>query len=393
MRWHFFLVIFIIIPWIAVLNLFATHFYVKSVSKVQTISLSNPWTLATRNNARLIRLYKKYNLLLNLTAFKTNYLSKKTIIYSCASFCGGWGDRLRGITSVYILALLTNRRFMIDMNYPCDILTVIQPNFVNWTYVKHNKSEKRTRLFINTMPSWQKTYRTSISNMIQSTDFVKTWLPYDDIVIATNSDYMTPALRNSYMLNKTRQLLGRIPVSQATMQTLFALIFELLFKPSVAVRNRVDSVLVNSRHRHLICLHIRIGKNPTNPFDHSFTARANTTKAMIKFIDNYLLNKSSSLVFVAADSGQAVSDILRHYPKSSMTITGPILHIDRFDSQSPTICDGFIKVIADFYLLGECKTSLLSNSGFSSWANRRRENPNEELYYYNEKLEEMRKVN
>ncbi|CAF3902742.1 unnamed protein product, partial [Adineta steineri] len=63
--------------------------------------------------------------------FKTNDLSDNTMIYSCQSFCGGWGDRLRGILSVYILALLTNRHFMIDMNYPCEILKVLQPNVVN----------------------------------------------------------------------------------------------------------------------------------------------------------------------------------------------------------------------------------------------------------------------
>ncbi|CAF4339063.1 unnamed protein product, partial [Rotaria sordida] len=153
-----------------------------------------------------------------------------------------------------------------------------------------------------------------------------------------------------------------------------------------------DSILINSRHRHLICLHIRIGKNPTNPLDVAFTARENTTKSMIDFVDNYLLNKSSSLIFVTSDSSQAVSDILRHYPNSSMSIVGPILHIDRFDRRSPTICDGFVKVIADFYLLGECQTLLLSTSGFSSWANLRRENPNEELYHYNEKLGKIKKL-
>ncbi|CAF0896831.1 unnamed protein product [Rotaria sp. Silwood1] len=392
MRWCSFLTIIIIISWITVLIFVVTHINQKSVFQVQNTSLSKLSTLVNRNNERLAKLYKKYNLLLNLTAFKTNHLSTKTIIYSCASFCGGWGDRLRGITSVYILSLLTNRRFMIDMNYPCDILKVVQPNFVNWTYVKHDKSKNRTRLFINTVPSWQRAYRNNISNLIKSNDFVEAWSSYDDIVIRANSDYMTLALHNTYMLNKTRQLLGQIPVSQATMRSLFALLFELLFKPSVAVRNRVDSILINFHNRHLICLHIRIGKNPANPFDHAFTARVNTTKAMIDFVDNYLLNKSSSLVFVTSDSSQAVSDILRHYPSSSMTITGPILHIDRFDRQSPTICEGFIKVIADFYLLGECQTSLLSNSGFSLWANQRRENPNEELYLYNENLGQMRKV-
>jgi hypothetical protein len=311
------------------------------------------------------------------------------MIYSCQSFCGGWGDRLRGIMSVYVLALLTHRRFMIDMNYPCGIHQGVEPNLVNWTYVKNPGS--KTRLNINTMRSWQTAIRSDTSNMIKSKDFTTAWSSYDDIFISTNADYMGPALRNFHMSNETRRLLGRIPVSQATMQTLFALFFEILFKPSVAVRKRVDYILSATHHRHLICLHIRVGKNPTNPFDHAFTARANTTQAMIDFTDKYISNKSASLVFVTSDSGQAVSDVLHHYPNSSMTIVGPILHIDRFDRRSSTICDGFIKVIADFYLLGECQTSLLSQSGFSAWANRRREKPYEQLYMYNEKSKEIRR--
>jgi hypothetical protein len=193
------------------------------------------------------------------------------------------------------------------------------------------------------------------------------------------------------MFNRTRSLFGRIPLSQATMQILFSLFYELLFKPSIAVCKRVDTILFASWNRPLICLHIRIGKNPTNPFDHKFTARVNTTQAMLNFTDKYLLNKSSSLVFVTSDSGQAVSDVLHHYPSSSMTIVGPILHIDRFDRRSSTVCDGFVKVLADFYMLGECQISLLSHSGFSTWANRRREKPNEELYMYNGKLQQMRR--
>lgn len=389
MQWYFFLIIAINITWLLTLIYFATTFHFESNYLTQKPISRQPWSLFSRNDARLVSLYRKYNFLLNITAFKTNDSSDKTIIYSCRSFCGGWGDRLRGITSVYILALLSDRRFMIDMNYPCDILKVVQPNFINWTYVRHSKSKNRTLLNINTMPSWQTENRKNIANIIASKDFVKAWSIYDDIFISTNSDYMTPALRNLYMLNKTRKLLGQMPTSQATMQTLFALLFELLFKPSASVCLHVDPILAVSYNRYLICFHIRVGKNPTNPFDHAFTARVNTSKTMINFTDNYLLNKSSAIIFVTSDSGQAVSDVLYHYPNSSMTVVGPILHIDRFDRQSSTLCDGFIKVIADFYVLGECQTSLVSNSGFSSWANRRRENPNQELYIYNEKSQKM----
>jgi hypothetical protein len=363
----------------------------KPLTPIQSIISSKPWSLSSRNHIRLGRLYKKYHLLLNFAAFQRNNFSDKTMIYSCQSFCGGWGDRLRGILSVYILSLLTNRHFMIDMNYPCDISKVIEPNFINWTYSIPNKSKNRTRLYINTMGSWKKKFQNEIANTIQSKDFAQIWSSYDDVIISTNSDYMILAFRNSYMSNKTRDLFGQIPRTEMTMQALFAFLFEFLFKPSISVRKRVDTILFASQHRHLICLHIRIGKNPTNPFDHAFKTRGNTTKVMLDFTDHYLLNKSSSLVFVTSDSGQAVSDVLHHYPNSSMTIVGPILHIDRFDRRSSTVCDGFSKVIADFYLLGECQTSLLSNSGFSSWANRRREQPNAELYFYNERSTQMRK--
>jgi len=391
MRWYRILIAIIGMSGVFILFISMTDFIRKPLFQVQTSIASNQWTLLSRNNQRLSKLYKKYGSLLNVTAFKTNDLSDKTMIYSCQSFCGGWGDRLRGILSVYILALLTNRHFMIDMNYPCDILKVIQPNIVNWTYVKSNQSNNRTRLNINTMPSWQKAIRNEIANRIKSQDFVQIWSSYDDIFISTNSDYMTSALRNIFVSNQTRKLLGQLPLSQATMQTLFAFLFELLFTPSISVRNRVDTILATSRHRHLICLHIRIGKNPANPWDYAFKGRENTTETMLDFTDNYLSNKSSPLVFVTSDSGHDIANVLHHYPNSSMTIVGPILHIDRFDRRSSTICDGFIKVLADFYVLGECQTSLLSNSGFSSWANRRRENPNQELYFYNEKLRQMRK--
>jgi hypothetical protein len=348
--------------------------------------------LLNRNELRLIKLYEKYKLLLNLTAFKGNPLAEKTMIYSCQSFCGGWGDRLRGIISVYVLALLTDRRFLMDMNYPCGISKVLEPNFVNWTYIKSPTSKNRKQLTINTMRSWQKQYRTEIANTIKSKNLVELWSSYDDIFISTNGDYMILALRNSHMIDKARSLFGRIPLSQATMQTLFPFLYELLFKPSIEVRKRVDTILSSSLNRHLICLHIRVGKNPTNPFDHAFTGRVNTTQAMLSFTDDYLSKtKIPSLVFVTSDSGQAISDVLRHYPNSSMTIVGPILHIDRFDRRSSTVCDGFIKVLADFYMLGECQTSLLSASGFSTWANRRREKPHEELYIYNEKAKQLRK--
>ncbi|CAF1634371.1 unnamed protein product [Adineta steineri] len=371
--------------------IFSLVFITNPKARIQSIVSTKQRSLLERNNERLVLLNRKYGTLLNLSEFITNSSAEKAMIYSCKSFCGGWGDRLRGITSVYILALLTHRRFMIDMNYPCQIAQALEPNLVNWTYIQHTSLKNRTRLLINTVPSWPATARTIMANTVKSEDFVKQWSAYDEVWISTNSDYMTSALHNPYLSSRTRTLLGRFPRTQVKMQTLFALLFEFLFKPTLPVQIRVNSILAAAYHHHLICLHIRIGKNPTNPLDYAFTTRGNTTQHMLNFLDMYLLNYSSPFFFVTSDSGQAISDVLHHFPNSSMTIAGPILHIDRFDRKSSTICDGFIKAIADFYVLGECQTSLLSRSGFSSWANHRRLKPNENLYYYFDKIKTVQK--
>ena len=79
--------------------------------------------------------------------------------------------------------------------------------------------------------------------------------------------------------------------------------------------------------------------------------------------------------------------ILEKYSsKKSISIPGPIIHIDRLSStySSNEQCQGFLKVISDFYVLGECHTLIMARSGFSEWANRRRYliNQYHQLYLY-----------
>ena len=49
--------------------------------------------------------------------------SERFMIYTCSGLglCGGWGDRLRGLYSVYLLSALQNRSYGIEMNRPCPI--------------------------------------------------------------------------------------------------------------------------------------------------------------------------------------------------------------------------------------------------------------------------------
>ena len=72
--------------------------------------------------------------------------SERFMIYTCSGsgLCGGWGDRLRGLYSVYLLSILQNRSFGIEMNRPCPIEKFIRPAVLNWTIFKKNIIGKTT---------------------------------------------------------------------------------------------------------------------------------------------------------------------------------------------------------------------------------------------------------
>ena len=351
-------------------------------------------SLLKLNENRWKRLKEYYIQYLNLTAFYQPS-SNKTMIYSCHSTCYGWGDRLRGITSAYILALLSRRRFMIDMDHPCSISHVLQPNIIDWRYRKPTSSQlaNRTKLTINAMPLWPKSIRQTMTHLIQSEDFISLWSKYDDIHITTNGFYITDALQNP--LINASWLLGTLPAQLATQQSLFPLLFELLFKPKPIVYQAVDSIL-RRNHQQLTCLHIRLGKNPSNPHDIKFPHRINMTTIMLDFLakNSFLVNLKKTLLFIASDSEQAIKDVFRKYPKVSVNVPGPIMHIDNHDNRNVSarraLCAGLVKVLVEFYTLGECQYSLLSRSGFSLWANKRRVNPDEHLYVFDEKWKIMK---
>lgn len=58
---------------------------------------------------------------------------KKYLIYHCIrGGCGGFGDRQKGIVSVFLLANITKRKFGLIFSKPCDIRQYLYPNEIQW---------------------------------------------------------------------------------------------------------------------------------------------------------------------------------------------------------------------------------------------------------------------
>ena len=54
--------------------------------------------------------------------------------YTCNHPCGGYGNRIQGITMALVFAILSNRALLIEMTYPFDINILLHPNAIQWNY-------------------------------------------------------------------------------------------------------------------------------------------------------------------------------------------------------------------------------------------------------------------
>ena len=361
------------------------HIIFNAKTRYFNASVSNYSLLRTNNEKRWLEIERKYHLseLNMLSMLSPSYIENgRTVIYKCELFCGGLGDRLRGIISSYLLALVSDRYFFIDMKYPCPITNFFQPNYHNWILRPNQTFSSNSTRKIKAVDE-----NLFILDEIRNTLFLKNWSFYDAIEIYTNLDFVTPVFMNLWLRENKfiKTFLKIMTPEEANINTLFPLFFEVLFKPSIPVVQLIDPFLImaNQLKKSFLCLHIRAGRNPSNPNDDVIDGRNTITNDMILFIKNSTPLQSDDLLIMAmSDSATAVRQVLQYFPNRSFTIPGPILHIDR-PAEHIDRCEGFLKVATDFYMLGECHTNLLTNSRFSAFANRRRSNPYQNLFKYN----------
>ena len=59
----------------------------------------------------------------------------KFLKFVCNRLCGGYGNRILGITVMLMLSIVSNRTFLIEMKHPFDINKLMHPNAIKWNYV------------------------------------------------------------------------------------------------------------------------------------------------------------------------------------------------------------------------------------------------------------------
>eukprot|EP00730_Choanoeca_flexa_P011693 TRINITY_DN2760_c0_g1_i1.p1 TRINITY_DN2760_c0_g1~~TRINITY_DN2760_c0_g1_i1.p1 ORF type:complete len:443 (+),score=51.01 TRINITY_DN2760_c0_g1_i1:138-1466(+) len=80
-------------------------------------------------------LFDRYAILHNL--IRSGKLPERALVYTCQDFCGGTGDRLRGIITAFYLSILTNRAFFLHSTIPQPMEAFFTSNYINWSWPRH----------------------------------------------------------------------------------------------------------------------------------------------------------------------------------------------------------------------------------------------------------------
>ncbi|KAK6975925.1 hypothetical protein BgiMline_022315 [Biomphalaria glabrata] len=302
------------------------------------------------------------------------------LVYLCDStlFCGGWGDRQRGITSLYFVSKILGRQFKIVMSTPCDLSNFYVPNRVDWQIDTTLKELKSTE--INSMNNDR------FFQNLKSGDFNQKF-PYKVVFVRTNSDFYDRVMRFSSYSPRIKHWKVLLDARDR-----FRWAWNDLMKPSLILLKDIEHIVGSSflikkglinkpietrqqirslydiDNSTLICGHVRIGKNPTIPMDEDLY---NFKMTDLPTLHRFMLAKSrvslDSYFFVATDYDYVRKESLLFFGDRLIDYGGQIMHIDR-QRNGQSVCSGLEVALIDQLLLSLCDVLVISKSGFSRYA-------------------------
>ena len=281
--------------------------------------------------------------------------NRRFIVFLCLEQhdCRGWGDRQRGIMSTYLLALLTNRYFVVAHHKPCNLTNFFAPNGYNWTACSEYifslpESQTETMVYFA-----NKTF----SKSIQNTDFGSLFQK-QVIFIRTNQIWFNGILAHPNASANLEWALGK-PYWE-----IMRVVLGKLFRPLEALKQGLEQHMKKVvEPQKLICSHIRTGKNPSIPNDVARRAGGPNVSIIFNFLKKFD-NSSKYVIYVASDSNDVRKAALGNFT-NSFTVDLPIIHVDRLRKKDKAIaCTGFYTVLLEQLLLAKCDTLVLTRSGF-----------------------------
>ena len=318
------------------------------------------------------------------------------LVYTCTGGCGGVGDRLSGMLSVFYAAVATKRLFLIDHTVPFALNETLVPSLIDWdhAYLINSSFSSSSVYLIDalSMIAFDKLMEaalqnTSVVTVIMNRYYVGMALWTPSIIGSpntTSSQYIGSIYR---MRQKScRQASKRYFGTLTTSQTI-NLAFSHLFDFSTAVRRRSDEMMLESglTSSAYVAIHARLGGSSPPP-SKSVVGWTDPERHSLSDIDSFLtcarskMNRADSpnnlyhedrerTALVFSDSVAFKEEAHRLDRQFTSPSTTTLFHVDRSESPDPeTLRVGNIDTYAELLLLSEASCIVGSQSTFSGIA-------------------------
>ena len=290
----------------------------------------------------------------------------KFLIFDCTKKeCAGYGNRVQSITSLLIVAMLTNHVFLIDAPKPVHLDYYLLPNAIQWN---------------STVPRGAKYYFVDLFHSVKNFQSLENavFYPIEQDIVRVQTYYGTV-----YLYELMSEQFANKMLSIFKLETLYDLVllfgctFDYLFKYDPRVHDVIESMQreYNLETGKFVALHVRshihdAGQHPFNPlnltfpFKPMFECAVMAAKAL-----HHKLNVTKVPIFLTTDD-QVVTDFAKKNYPGMILSNAPFFHIDRTKynglNAHQQYDDGMIGIFSDIEI--SSRAAVLIRSASSSFS-------------------------
>ena len=279
---------------------------------------------------------------------------EKYLVYLCPGTrqgCCGYGNRLRAVASLFYLAVLTDRAFLIDWRAPEPIENHLTPRNIQWNYSAPTDICTGLRIRKHYWGTTKTDIREAEGWIIKESRHFKKWLTSTDLKsyfdwpveeITTIWYFAEGGITLNPFLMKRAKDLGVTPLlSNTPSYTRIGCAFDFLFSKSESLENGLTQLKEELQFDEgpVIGIHIRTGDDQFDYYasDNDRTWNLKNVSRLLKFFDcakaveKKMYNateRSRVRWFVSTDHVRVRKFSTDSYPRKVVTSNLPIQHLD-----------------------------------------------------------------
>ena len=276
--------------------------------------------------------------------------SGQYLMFDCTQgVCGGYGNRMHGITILLMFAILTKRVFLLQMTKPVDINLHLLPNAIQWNYTPPAGINSKLFNLHGTKNFYlnYKAFETILSGHNTKYDLIKVQIDFGFFYyLVMMSDYLLSNMISTFQLKTNYDCV-----------MMYGCVFNYLFKYKPETIKSIEAMQskLGLETGRFVSLHVRSHINdgwvfnPLHldiPWQPMFECALKAAKAL-----SHKMNISKVPIYLATDHQNVIDYVQKFYKNDVIVSQAPKFHIDHARYSGPNAFDqynnGLVGILSD----------------------------------------------